>query len=831
MENTVKPQISVQNFSFKYSLRTEYAVKGISLYINQGEFITLCGKSGCGKTTLLRNLKPSLVPSGTHDGEILLRGIPIDTLSVAEQAQEIGFVMQNPDNQIVTDKVWHELAFGLENLGLPQSEIRTRVSEMTAFFGIQSWFNKNISSLSGGQKQILSLASVMLLQPSVLILDEPTAQLDPVSSSDFLTILKKINQDLGITVILSEHRLEEVLPLSDRVIVMENGMITVDCAPCEISGQLSRTQRDMFAAMPAPIQIHAAVKSELPCPVTIRDGRIWLEKVTCEAAPDLSKIPCDITPDTTEPAIELRSVWFKYQKDAPDVINGMNLRINKGELFAITGGNGSGKTTALSLMVGLLKPYRGEVRIFENKSDNNGGVIGMLPQNPQTLFVKSTVESDLAEVLNGTNLSDAEKSERMAYAVEVCGLQDLLSFHPYDLSGGEAQRAALAKVLMLKPMILLLDEPTNGIDAHFKIKLAEILKHLQAQGVTIVMVSHDIEFCAEYADRCAMFFNGEVTSLGTPRVFFGGNSFYTTAANRMARSTIKPAVLTSDIIAALGGTPNDFNAKSAPVSAYDSKTNIDNSSLSTDKTASIPDNHDKAKTAKHTGLSKSSIIAAVISLFAIPLTIFMGIRLFDDRKYYFISLLIILEIMLPFGLIFEGRKPKARELVIISVLCAIAVAGRSIFFFSPQFKPALAIIIISGVCFGGETGFLVGAITAFVSNMFFGQGPWTPWQMFAFGIVGYFAGILFKEGRLPMSRLPLCIYGGLSALILYGGIMNFSSIVTARAEPTLSAFVSCTLTGLSFDSIHALATVIFLWLLSVPMLEKLDRIKIKYGLI
>ncbi len=230
-------------------------------------------------------------------------------------------------------------------------------------------------------------------------------------------------------------------------------------------------------------------------------------------------------------------------------------------------------------------------------------------------------------------------------------------------------------------------------------------------------------------------------------------------------------------------------------------------------------------------LSKRSIAAAAMILLAIPLTIYVGIYFFGDRKYYFISLLIILESMLPFALIFESRKPQARELVNIAVLCAIGVAGRVAFFMLPQFKPVVAVVIIAGVAFGGEAGFLVGAVTGFVSNMFFGQGPLTPWQMFAFGIIGFLAGILFRKGLLLRSRTALCIYGGLTTFLIYGGIMNPASMLTSQPNLTWEMLWPYYLQGIPFDLVHALATVVFLYIAAEPMLEKLDRIKVKYGLV
>ena len=884
----------VENLSFSYPNRCDKALENINFTVNQGEFVLLCGKSGCGKTTLLRLLKSSLAPHGEISGSIYFKGKPLAEHDTKEQASNIGFVMQNPDNQIVTDKVWHELAFGLESLGYKQTEIRTRVSEMASFFGIQTWFYKKVTELSGGQKQLLNLASVMAMQPSVLILDEPTSQLDPIAAGEFLKTLEKINRELGVAVILTEHRLEDAFQMADRVIVMDNGKIIADEAPREVGKILKSKNHDMYKALPTPMRVHGDVENDLPCPLTVRDGRCWLEEYSKENILDPTVIPCDELKENSDIVIEIKDAYFRYEKEQPDVVKGFNLTIHKGELVCLVGGNGTGKTTALSLISGLNTPYRGQVKIkgqniskIKNLYD---GLLGVLPQNPQSVFVKKTVYLDLMEILSDKKLSKEEKEQKVQNISVLCRIEDLLESHPYDLSGGEQQRAALAKILLTEPEILLLDEPTKGMDAHFKEEFADILLDLKANGVTVLMVSHDIEFCAEFADRCALVFDGSITSVDTPREFFKGKNFYTTSANRMARTCLPDAVLAEDIVLACGGKPRKRERQTRHIEShkYQSETtpkkekvrkltpariicgsvfallfvlmllplktdinifNIDVKSYAGFgvyelvmilvlfascfcffpqrdigiEVIQIPKSDRK--------LAKRTLVATFLILLLIPITIFAGIFFLGDRKYYFISLLIILETMIPFCMVFEKRKPKARELIIISVLCAIAVAGRAAFFMVPQLKPVVALVILAGVCFGGETGFLVGAVTGFVSNFFFGQGPWTPWQMFAFGIIGFIAGILFKKGFLPKTKASLCIFGFVATLVIYGGIMNPASVIIHQATPTKAMIISAYLVGIPFDLIHAFGTSFFLWFISEPMIEKLERIKIKYGLV
>ena len=805
----------IENLTFCYPTRAENALNNVSFTVNQGEFITLCGASGCGKTTLLRLMKPSLAPHGEKQGVIYFEGGNISEVNAFYDASKIGFVGQDPENQIVTDKVWHELAFGLENLGYKQEEIRARVSETASFFGIGNWFHKSVTELSGGQKQILNLASIMVMQPSVLILDEPTSSLDPIAANEFLQLLAKINRELGITVILSEHRLEEAFPLSDRIIALDKGKIISDCAPQNTGTQFKNYS--MLDFLPSPMRIYGTVSANTAYPVTVREGRAWLADF--KENHEINILPSIAEKRTKEPfAVELSDVYFRYEKNDNDVIRNLNLSVMQGELYAILGGNGAGKSTALSLIAGLHSPYRGKVLINNTdirKIANLYDIIGYLPQNPRTMFLKKTVMLDLADVFAGKSMT-AEEKERMIFDMaHTCQIDDLLEYHPYDLSGGEIQRAALCKILLTKPQILLLDEPTKGMDAHFKTIFADILKALTENNMTIIMVSHDIEFCAENADRCAMFFDGQISSVNSARGFFADKSFYTTSANRMARGLIENAVTAEDIIRACGGKIE--------------KKQKNNISLPKAKPEII-------KKANNTGgkkekkLTKRTLFAMLFMLFSIPLTILFGMYYLGDRKYYIISLLIIFETLIPFFAVFEGRKSKARELVLISVLCAIAIAGRAVFLIMPQFKPVTAIVIIAGIALGAETGFLTGAVTAFVSNFYFGQGPWTPWQMLAWGLVGFIAGILYKKGILKCEKLPICIFGFFASLIPYGVIMNLSSVFTYQEYPTVKMILASLAAGLPFDLIHAASTAVFLFLISKPMIEKLERVKTKYGL-
>ena len=537
----------IRNLTFSYAAaKGHHSLENISLSIEQGEFLVLCGASGSGKSTLLRQLKAVLTPSGKRSGEVLFHGVPLSQVPDRDQAGKIGFVMQNPDDQIVTDKVWHELAFGLESLGCDQKTMRARVAEMACYFGIQDWFHRDVATLSGGQKQLLNLASIMAMQPEVLILDEPTSQLDPIAASDFLNTVRKINMELGTTVIITEHRLEDIFPYADRAVVMDGGRILADDTPSRVGQLLFARNHPMFTAMPTPVRVFYGAGCSGESPLTVRQGRSWLSR-EFPKAPEKNTVPAPALPEEVEnPALVLKELWFRYEKDSPDILRGVSAEVPAGSLYAILGGNGAGKSTTLKAISGICRPYRGKITLFGKpmekykSSELFRGCLAMLPQDPKSLFVKKSVREELEEMTKDTSA--------ISEIARLCQIEALLDSHPYDLSGGEQQRAALAKVLLTKPRLLLLDEPTKGIDCFFKETFAKILADLKAQGITIVMVSHDVEFCARYADVVAMFFDGQILTADTPRRFFGANSFYTTAAHRMSRHVFDGAVTAEDVI-------------------------------------------------------------------------------------------------------------------------------------------------------------------------------------------------------------------------------------------------------------------------------------------
>ncbi len=525
--------LSFKNVSFTYPLSEKKALDNISFSIKRGELAVICGESGSGKSTLLRLIKRELIPNGGMDGKITCFGKDIFSLDEKESAFKIGYVSQNPEYQTVTDKVYHELAFGLEGMGLSNNEIRARVAETASYFGLDAIFEKNVSELSGGQKQLLCLASVMATRPEILLLDEPTSRLDPIASLEFINTVKRLNRELSLTVIIAEHRLDELLPRADRLMAVSDGGLFAKGNTRDTVLKLKENEM-LLSSLPASVRLFAKLGINTPCPLTVSEGRVMIETGFKNEVPSLS---IEKHEPKTETALCLSEVFFRYRKDSPDVLKGLSLDIKQGEIFSIIGGNGSGKSTALSVMSGILKPYYGKISVFGKPiSKYKDGALyknclSMLPQDVTLIFSKDTVREELG-----------------GDAFPPFGLEKHLSKHPFDLSGGEKQLLGIAMAMKSKPRLLLLDEPTKGLDSHTEKSIIRAIKELKKQGVTVVAVTHDLEFASEISDRCAMLFNGEAVSVGTPREMFSQNAFYTTAVSRMTKGYYENAVTVDDAV-------------------------------------------------------------------------------------------------------------------------------------------------------------------------------------------------------------------------------------------------------------------------------------------
>ncbi len=528
--------VSFLNYTFSYPGLDAPTLRDVTLDVGEGEFVLLCGQTGSGKTTLLRSVKREIAPVGKTEGRVLIQGEDRDQKKRTVSAVEVGYVAQNPDNQLVMDTVWHELSFGLENMGLPTHIIQRRMAETANFFGIDSWADKKVYELSGGQKQVLNLASVMAMQPGILILDEPTAQLDPIAAKQFLQILKRIHEELGTTVILSEHRMEDVLPLCTSVLFLQRGKLQAYQSPDRFVAHLLAENHPFSKAFPASVHIARRLGEKERFPLSVKEGRLWLKSHGWKQEKTIPSLANRSA--SSKPVLQAKEVWFRYKKEEDFVLKNASISFYPGEVHAIVGGNGSGKSTLLHLLSGAVKPNRGRIRREEKTRP------GLLPQNPKALFTADTVGEELDEWKKDFHYTDEEVYSMM----EEMGIEHLKSRHPYDLSGGEMQKVALAKILLLNPDILLLDEPTKGVDAMAKEDLLQILKRQKENGKTVVLVTHDLEFAARIADRCSMLFQKEIACSDWGKAFFEQNAFYTTDVNRMTRDMASGCVIVEDVI-------------------------------------------------------------------------------------------------------------------------------------------------------------------------------------------------------------------------------------------------------------------------------------------
>lgn len=510
------------------------ALSEIDLSIERGEFITLMGATGSGKSTLLRLFKPELRQNGVLEGTLTYavktdegdRDVALDEEIIHPRV--VGYVAQNPEEQIVTDKVWHELAFTLENLGMRQQDIARRVAEIASYFGIDRWMERDTATLSGGEKQLLNLAAVMIADPELLLLDEPTAQLDPIAATRFIETVYRLNRETGVTVLLCEHRCEELFPLSDRIVILDGGRVMFDDTPRKVAQMIGKD--DQYSAfLPTAARLYHALDGRGELPLSVREGQRFVEHLTKkEPASDYAE------PTVTEEALTLKNIRFRYERRGADILHDLDLTVYRGEVFALLGANGAGKSTAAAVAAGLRKPYAGTVKLFGKslKDYKNGTLykenLSLLPQDAESVFLCETV---------GEELKDCDTvMQNLPF-----DLSPLYDRHPYDISGGERQLVALAKSLSTKPRLLIMDEPSKGLDANRKALLLEVIRRLQHDGVTILLITHDVEFAALCADRCALFAQGRIAAVDRTDRFMTDNRFYTTAASRITRRFVDGA--------------------------------------------------------------------------------------------------------------------------------------------------------------------------------------------------------------------------------------------------------------------------------------------------
>lgn len=583
--------LHTENLSFTYPNAKNKAINNINISVKKGDFVALWGKSGCGKTTLLKMLKREVTPYGKTKGKVFLKGKNL--LDYNEEVfSKIGYILPDVEDQIITNKVWSELSFGLENLKIKSNIIKLKVAEIASYFGIHNWFNKSIDQLSEGQKQILVLASVMVMNPEILILDEPTSKLDPIATVNFINTLYKINQELGITIIIATHSLKDVFNVADKIAIMDSSEVVLYKSPKEIGEELyninkktniekeinSNIIENYILAMPCPVKAYYYLKDYIDinnkkiiknCPLSVKEGQnfIYNNFYNCkkdnkenikyiENKDNVNNKNKLNSSNANSNIIRVENIWFRYKKEDPDILKNLSLNIKKGEIFSILGGNGSGKTTLIKTLGNIIKPYKGKILINGKNikkykyKDLYYKNIGYLPQDIKSFFIKDTVKKSYIEVLKGNGINE----EKNSYEEQICKIANeieinhLLNRNPFDLSTGEQQKAALGQLLLLKPEILLLDEPTQGLDVYYLENFSKILKQLKLKGKTIVLITHDIEFAAKNADRCSLFFNGEIMAVSKPKEFLSNNSFYTTDASKIAKGMYKNVSTCKELI-------------------------------------------------------------------------------------------------------------------------------------------------------------------------------------------------------------------------------------------------------------------------------------------
>lgn len=502
--------LSVKNLDFQYEAEEKKVLQNINIHIKKGETVLFCGPCGCGKTTLFRMLKEELRPSGNMQGEI----------KNLYKTEEIGYLFQNPDSQIVCQTVEEELVFGAENIGLSREEMVRDVAELTAYLGIEDLLWEKCTELSGGQKQMVNLASVLLMKPQILLLDEPVSQLDPVSTYEFIQLIRKLREDLNLTILIIEHNLDAFLNVVDRVVYMEEGCIDYQGNADGFVTHLLCNKKSFCHSLPETIKVSVEAQGEKQdaYPYTVKE---LLEQKGMQKK--LQGKECNKKEKSKEKSDELLSVkagYFRYEKQLPDVLRGIDFSMNKGEIYGLIGGNGSGKSTLFSVLSGYRKLYRGKYHQKER--------VGVLPQNPVYAFFKDVLKDDFKMI------ASEEKIEEILGKYEFCqGVREYLHKNPLDLSGGQMQKAAIVKMLLNDAKLLLMDEPVKAMDGYEKYLFSNMLKELKEDGKTICFISHDLEFVEKNADQCFMMFKGKIIAKEKPEKMFYNNRFYTTVRGKI----------------------------------------------------------------------------------------------------------------------------------------------------------------------------------------------------------------------------------------------------------------------------------------------------------
>lgn len=522
--------LQLENVTFTYAQAETSALKNIHLHVNEGEFVVLCGPSGSGKSTLLKLIKKELSPKGQLDGNLLFCGEPLQQIDERKLVEQIAIVMQDPDYQIIFDDTMQELSFALENLGLSTHEMKKRIAELVHYFSAHSLLEQKPSLMSGGQKQTLNLLSALLLKPKLLLLDEPTAQLDPIAAKKFIAMLKQLNEETGMTIVMIEHQTDELFEVADKLVLFDKGRILFEGSPQSVANQLLLAKDNYYTYVPETVRylFEQQLLQANSIPFNLKESRQLLYQLDRNYKVTEERQIHGVT------VIECCGMYSQYEKNQPFILKNLSTTIYQNEIFALLGGNGSGKTTWLKALMGSTPIVRGKIKLFNKSNMKNKELmehIRYLPQNPKMYFSHDSIEEEMHALVKQFNANPVIVNE----LCETFHIEHLRNRHPQDCSGGELQRAAIACLQIGSPKILLLDEPTKGLDPIHKQQLVNILKDLQKR-MTIICVTHDVQFAAQCANRCGILFNGEVTTSGTVESILKNNFFYTTALNRLTKT-------------------------------------------------------------------------------------------------------------------------------------------------------------------------------------------------------------------------------------------------------------------------------------------------------
>lgn len=528
--------LALENLTYSYPDESRPTLDQINLSIQEGEFVLIVGGSGSGKSSLVRAMT-GLIPDfygGSIEGRIILDSEDLNRMDKARVARKIGMVFQDPESQLVMTNVEQELAFGMENMGLSAELMKRRIMEVSSALSLQPFLHNDISSLSGGLKQKVILASILAMQPEILILDEPTSQLDPVAGEEILAIIRRLNEENGLTVILIEQRLERCFHLADRILFMEQGRIVHDSVNRQEAARWAAVHNNPFIP---PVARLFAKAGSAEIPMTVKEGRKLLKTSSLSQEEGFKKETSEGDTPPAKPSeilLDVEKLWFSYN-DGTEVLKNINLTIHPADFLVIMGENAAGKTTLLKNLRGLLHPSRGKIKLADQDMSSFpvealAGTIGYLAQNPNDYLFQPTVREEIIFTRHNLGLKNCNRADEL---LEKLALTSHAEANPRDLSTGERQRAALAAILAAEPKLILLDEPTRGLDYEMKACLGKLLQRLQQEGQAIIVVTHDMEFAAEYAPEIVLMSQGQIISRGSKSKMLSRSTFYSSQVSKL----------------------------------------------------------------------------------------------------------------------------------------------------------------------------------------------------------------------------------------------------------------------------------------------------------